>query len=158
MYARSLLTVLSVLGLSLWSLPAMALSTTDLRCEYRTNPLGIDTAVPRLGWKLESKDRGVRQTAYHVLVASSPELLSKEQGDLWDSGKVGSDQSVHVAYAGSPLTSRQYAYWKVCVWDEAGKKSKWSEPARWSMGLLAPEDWTGQWIGVDWMPENLGPQ
>jgi alpha-L-rhamnosidase len=35
-----------------------------------------------------------------VLVASSPDLLAKDQGDLWDSKKVASDQSIQVEYAG----------------------------------------------------------
>lgn len=157
MYARTLLIALFALGSIFWSLPAMALSTTDLRCEYRQDPLGIDTTTPRLTWKLQSDACGVRQLAYQVLVASSPDVLEQGQGDLWDSGKVESDDSVHVAYAGTPLTSRQYAYWKVRVWDQEGKASPWSAPARWTMGLLKPEDWTAQWIGVDWMPDNAGP-
>ena len=79
----------------------------DLRCEYRGNPLGIDAAQPRLSWVIESNRRGERQTAYQVLVASSPELLTKDKGDLWDSGTVTSDQSIQVEYAGKTLVSRE---------------------------------------------------
>ncbi len=141
---------------SLFSARATALETADLRCEYRPNPLGIDTAIPRLSWKLRSEGRGVTQRAYHILVASSQDLLDNNQGDLWDSGKVESDQSVHVAYAGTPLTSRQFCFWKVRIWNQDDQPSAWSEAARWTMGLLSPNDWSAAWIGVDWMEDNAG--
>lgn len=132
---------------------AMAATTQvmvyGLRCEYRTNPLGIDTLQPRLSWKLQASGRGRAQSAYQILVASSPESLHEGKGDLWDSGKVESSQSLHVPYAGAVLTSGQACWWKVRVWDERGQESAWSEPAYWSMGLLQPQDWTGTWIGLD---------
>jgi alpha-L-rhamnosidase len=124
-----------------------AVSVTDARCEYRVAPIAVDTLQPRLSWALESKDRGVLQSAYQVLVASSADVLKKDQGDLWDSGKVASDESVHIVYAGKPLTSGQVCFWKVKVWDHAGKASRWSKPATWTMGLLNAGDWQAQWIG-----------
>ena len=118
----------------------------NLRCEYLDNPLGIDVEQPRLSWFSESNQRGWMQSGYQILVASSGELLKQDKGDLWDSGKVASDQSIHVEYAGKPLESRMSCYWKVRVWGNDGKESAWSEPARWTMGLLKPEDWTAKWI------------
>jgi alpha-L-rhamnosidase len=62
-----------------------------LRCEYLDNPLGIDVVRPRLSWVLiasEAELRGQRQAAYQILVASSLERLVRDEGDLWDSGKV----------------------------------------------------------------------
>ena len=123
-----------------------------LRCEYFKNPLGIDETHPRLSWQLQSAGpeiRGQRQTAYQVLVATTPELLESGQGDYWDSGKVESDQSIHIAYAGTPLASEQFCWWKVRIWDENGRVSPWSETAHWSMGLLQPSDWQATWIGLD---------
>jgi len=117
-----------------------------LRCEYLTHPLGIDVAKPRLSWVIESDRRGERQTAYQVLIASSEEHLKNDKGDLWDSGKVESDQSVHVEYAGKPLVSRQSCHWKVRVWLDGGKASGWSKPATWTMGLLDAADWQAKWI------------
>jgi len=128
------------------------LSPVDLRCGYLKNPLGTDVSKPSLSWRLESSkssSRGKGQTAYQVLVATSEGVLRHDQGDLWDSRKVLSDDSLHVAYAGQPLVSQQFCWWKVRVWDEAGQPSSWSEPARWSMGLLNPEDWKAKWIGLD---------
>ena len=69
---------------------------TNLRCEYQLNPLGIDILKPRLSWITESEQRGQRQTAYAVLVASAPDFLEKGNGDLWESGKITSDQSIQV--------------------------------------------------------------
>ncbi|MBD0726537.1 hypothetical protein B6A10_15295 [Flavobacterium sp. L1I52] len=121
---------------------------TDLKCEYRVNPLGIDNTSPRLSWKLfQSKTvRGQKQTAYQIVVASSLEMLEKNSGDLWDSKKTESSQSVNVTYNGIALKSGQECYWKVRIWDIAGKVCKWSEPAKFSIGLLNPSDWKGDWI------------
>ena len=123
-----------------------------LRCEYRVNPLGIDVVKPRLSWILESEQRAQVQSAYQVLVASSEENLKRNKGDLWDSGKVNSDQSNQVIYKGKPLVSRIRCYWKVRVWDKNDKVSTWSEPAMWAVGLLEPEDWQAKWIGYDAKP------
>jgi len=120
-----------------------------LRCEYRVNPLGIDVVKPRLSWILESSERGQKQTAYQVLAAGSEKKLSSNKGDLWNSGKVESDQSIHVPYDGKELTSRMRCYWKVRAWDKDGRVSAWSEPAFWTMGLLGAEDRQAKWIGYD---------
>jgi hypothetical protein len=117
-----------------------------LRCEYRQNPLGVDDSKPRLSWRVESVERGQRQSAYRVLVASSPELLAEGVGDLWDSGKVASPQTAHIEYSGKPLGSRQACYWNIRVWDRNGVASEWSRPASWSMGLLGDEEWTAKYI------------
>ncbi|MEW6203676.1 MAG: glycoside hydrolase family 78 protein [bacterium] len=120
-----------------------------LRCEYRVNPLGIDVALPRLSWVVESNERSQKQTAYRILVAGSPEKLNQNTGDLWDTGKVKSDETIHIAYGGKPLKSRMFAYWKVQVWDGQDMPSAWSETALWSTGLLKAEDWMAEWIGYD---------
>ena len=129
---------------------AWAVNLTNLRCEYRDNPLGIDAAKPRLSWVIFDQRsqiaRGQKQTAYQVLVASSEELLKKNKGELWDSGKVASDQSIQVEYAGTPLVSRMECHWKARVWFNDGEVSAWSQPAGWSMGLLKPEDWQAKWV------------
>ena len=119
-----------------------------LRCEYRLDPLGIDVLQPRLSWEMHDGRRSAAQTGYQVLVASSPEKLAAGQGDLWDSGRVKSDQSAHVVYAGKPLASRTACWWKVRLWDSDGNPTACSKPARWSMGLLRPEDVRAKWIGL----------
>jgi alpha-L-rhamnosidase len=128
---------------------AQVLFTSELRCEYSDNPLGLDTQLPRFSWILTSSQRGQMQTAYQILVASSPENLSKEKGDKWDSKKLTSGQSVNVVYQGKELASGEKCWWKVRVWDKDGKAGAFSEPATFEMGLLKQSDWQGQWIGAD---------
>jgi len=132
-----------------------AIELANLRCEYRDNPLGIDTPKPRLSWVIgqaqsenpkSESPRGLRQTAYQVLVASTPELLARNQGDLWDSKKVVSDQSIQVEYAGRPLEPGMLCHWKARVWLNDGQPTAWSQPAGWSMGLLKPADWQAKWV------------
>ncbi len=111
-----------------------------LRCEYRTNPLGIDSLAPRLFWTLDAPGRrDVKQSAFQILV---------DEGMLWDSGKVASDQTGQIAYAGADLKSGLKVAWKVRVWDEADQVSEWSETALWQMGLLTHEDWSGSWVSL----------
>ncbi|MGI4790992.1 MAG: family 78 glycoside hydrolase catalytic domain [Janthinobacterium lividum] len=118
----------------------------NLRCEYRINPLGIDAVLPRLSWTMTGSRRRERQTAYQILVASSPQALAAGHADLWDSGRVTASQASPVVYGGKALTSRAQCHWKVRLWDHDGKPTEWSEPALCTIGLLHPADWQGHWI------------
>ena len=132
--------------------PPNALTPADLRCNGLANPLGVDSPTPTLAWRLHNDQpaaRGLKQTAYQILVASSSAVLAQDKGDLWDSGKISSDQTFDVAYVGKALTTLEGVFWKVRVWDQDQKLSAWSPPARWTMGLLAAADWHAQWIGRD---------
>ncbi|MGA2233767.1 MAG: alpha-L-rhamnosidase N-terminal domain-containing protein, partial [Tepidisphaeraceae bacterium] len=124
-------------------------SPDHLRCDNRVNPLGIDSIPPRFSWIINSDQIGQRQTAYQILVASSQQALDQNTGNLWDTGKVLSDDSVEIPYAGAPLSSGQRCYWKVRVWDKDSNPSAYSATALWSVGLLHTDDWTAQWIGQD---------
>ena len=128
-----------------------------LTCEHLTDPLGLDRPTPRLSWQLRSEARGQKQTAYQVLVASTPEHLAADQGDLWDSGRTEGRTCVLVPYGAEAPRSRQRCYWKVRVWDAQGERSAWSEPAFWEMGLLDTQDWQAQWIGLDWKLDAVHP-
>ena len=118
----------------------------SLKCEYLTDPLGIDVRQPRFSWVLEHSERGQKQTAYQVLMASKTEILDQNKGDLWDSGKLVSEESIHVVYAGKPFASGRSYFWKVRTWDAQGNASPYSFAARFDMGLLAADEWKGQWI------------
>jgi hypothetical protein len=131
----------------------------DLRCDYAVNPLGVDSTAPRLFWKLAGSGRGRHQTAYEILAASSEKHLARDNGDLWASGKVDSDETIQISYAGKKLESSQLVFWKVRVWDKNGQASAWSQPATWTMGVLqkttppspagsGAAGWHAQWIGA----------
>ena len=130
----------------------------DPRCEYRANPLGIDSLAPRLSWRLDSDIPGEHQTAYQILVADSPEALAADSGALWDTGKIESNATAQIEYTGNALTAKQPYFWKVRVWDNKGNPTPWSDPAQWSMGLLAPSDWQASWIGYDAPVKTLQEQ
>ncbi|WP_345238683.1 glycoside hydrolase family 78 protein [Flavisolibacter ginsenosidimutans] len=122
--------------------------TENLKCETLVNPKGIDVTSPRFNWQINSLARGVKQTAYQIIVASSLDKLSREEGDLWNSGRLASDRSILVVYAGTPLQSRQQCFWKVKTWTNLGE-TDWSTPASFTMGLLQASDWKAKWIGLD---------
>ncbi len=124
------------------------ITVKELRCEYRVNPLGINTVNPRLGWVLESQKRGQLQRAYQILVSSNETGLDANKGDLWDTGKVDSSQSTQVVYQGGKLASRMKCYWKVQVWDRQGQVSAWSQAGVWRIGLLDDDDWKASWITI----------
>ena len=112
----------------------------QLRCEYQLNPLGIDETRPHLSWLVTDDRQGAVQSAYQVVVRN-------EAGDtVWDSGKIASDQSVHVEYSGASLLSRMHCLWQVRTWDAHGTASPWSEAAWWEMGLLQRGNWQASWV------------
>lgn len=123
-----------------------AILVTNLACENRTNPLGVDVPQPRLSWALQSPVRGDKQTAYQILVASSQALLDQNTGDLWDSGQIISDAQNQNSYGGTALQTSQPVFWKARVWDANNVVSSWSFSATWTMGVMNPADWQAQWI------------
>jgi alpha-L-rhamnosidase len=120
---------------------------TNLTCEWRVNPLGIDVQ-PRLSWQLQSSQHNVQQKSYTILVASSEKKLQQNEGDIWSSGKINSAVSVLVPYRGKALKSGSKYYWKIKSFTNKAE-SEWSEAACWSMGLLQKTDWKAKWIGYD---------
>ncbi|CAG5017646.1 Alpha-L-rhamnosidase [Dyadobacter sp. CECT 9275] len=124
-----------------------ALLTGRLTCEYMENPLGIDIRKPRLSWTLESVLRNQRQTAYEVLVSDNQKDIAGLKGNVWQTGKVSSDQNLHVEYNGKALSAFKRYYWRVRSYDTNGQPSEWSKIAWFETAMLQPEDWTAQWIG-----------
>ena len=133
---------------ALYFTAANGLTIQNLRCEYRTNPAGIDIVNPRLSWIIESTQRGERQTAYQIMVAQTAEQLARNKGDLWNSGQITSGQTTQLEYGGKPLKSGGECFWKLRVWDSKGNVSGWSKPSYWSMGLLDSKEWRAKWIGA----------
>ena len=134
---------------------AANLIVTGLEVDAATNPLGIDDRVPRLSWRIESRQRDVRQVAHRVIVATRPELLRDGRADVWDSKeKAGADP--WISYAGRPLTSRSRYYWSVRVRTSRGASS-WSRPAWFETALLDSTDWRGRWIAGPERPLTMAP-
>ncbi len=125
-----------------------ATQIVNSQCEYRVDPIAVGTTHPRLSWELRSGARDVYQLAYRIIVSSSDARLARDEGDLWDTGKITSDNTLNITYSGKPLTSRMTCYWKVLVWTNKGKVVH-SETARWTIGPLDSTDWTAKWIGLD---------
>lgn len=132
------------------ALNAKIFSVLNLRCEQAQNPLGIETLQPRFSWQIYSDERNFQQSAYRILVATSPDELSKDSGTIWDSGKTNTSSSILVPFSGQRLDSGKTYYWKVKIWDQDDKASPWSQPQQFTMGLLTPEDWEqAQWIALE---------
>ena len=133
--------------------PGKSAAPVDLLVNGVSNPLAIDRDAVRFTWRQTDAGRGAAQTAYRILVATSRELLAQGKGDVWDSGKVDSDQSAGVAYAGAALPATTRLWWKVRVWDAAGKPGPYSAPARFDTGLTQDE-WTAKYIWDGTSNEN----
>ncbi|BBI31680.1 glycoside hydrolase family 78 protein [Cohnella abietis] len=120
------------------------LKVIEPRCEYKNNPLGIDVLKPRISWKLNSDQRSIVQSAYEIEVADS-QLFDN---NVWSSGKVNSDQSVHVELEGLKVVSRKRYHYRVKAWDQLGDSSGWSEAAYWETGILDANEWQAEFIGA----------
>lgn len=151
---RFFICILSML--SCYQLAAQQLLVTNLQCQYQDFPLGVEEVSPRLSWQIHASERTVLQTAYRILVADNKKLLEGNTGNIWDSKKVNSDQSIQVPFAGKKLQSGKLYYWKVMVWNNHNIASVWSKPSAWQMGLINHDDWKGaQWIAYEKMADSL---
>lgn len=137
---------------------ASTLTATKLRCEYLTNPKGLDVESPRLSWILETSDaaaHGLRQQAYRVRVDATLDAAKALEGKVWDSGWVESDATAQIEYSGAAVKSDSSYYWTVQVKDQDGAVSAASEVATWTTGLLSASEWTAKWIGTGFLPEGV---
>lgn len=148
LYIAGAAIVLAGAAFMLTSAKNSPVAVVNLKCESLVDPTAIDSATPHFSWAIDAgSEQGEAQTAYQIIVASSPGLLNEGDADLWNTGKVSAPMSPFVAYDGEPLKSKDIAYWMVRVWNKDGKVSSWSEPACFGIGLLAPSDWSGSYIG-----------
>ncbi|MDD8015853.1 MAG: family 78 glycoside hydrolase catalytic domain [Acidobacteriota bacterium] len=150
------LTVFMISGISLAAVSAQTPGPqppSGLRCEYLTNPMGVDVRQPRFFWVPGHTERGEAQSAYQVIVSTNP--LSG-QPDMWDSGKVEGSRSIQIAYNGKPLESGRSYHWKVRYWDRSGKESSWSAWDSFDTGLFDVSEWKGTWIGKkNWLRKEF---
>jgi len=140
---------------------AASVQPVELRCDAAVAPLGVDSTTPRLSWQMRSDEPGQHQTAYRILAASSLGQLNLDRGDLWDSSKITSSDSINILWKGKPLASSQQVFWKICLWDRKDRPTDWTPAATWTMGLLDGKDWQdAQWITdpalLAWVRPALG--
>ena len=141
-------------ALQIFSVVSFSQALTNLLCENKANPLGIDIARPRFSWRLNNDERKTMQTAYEIRVGEDEASLISD-APLWSSGRVASDSSVQVSYKGRPLQSGKKYFWQVRCWDNKGKAYPWSSTALWQMGLLQPSDWKASWIQAGYQEDTV---
>ncbi|WP_462253405.1 family 78 glycoside hydrolase catalytic domain [Ferruginibacter sp.] len=124
------------------------IAVTNLLTENETNPVSIDAASPRFSWQLTSSKKNVLQTAYECKVMDGKNVV-------WKTGKIASQQSVMIPYAGTALQSGKQYTWQVKVWDNYGAASAWSNAAVFNMGLLSAGDWKAKWIEADFAEDSV---
>ena len=135
---------------------AQQISVANLQCEYEPKPLGVEAEHPQFSWQLFSAKRNVLQSAYRILVADDSMLLQKNIGNVWDTKKVISNQSIQVNYNGKKLLATHTYFWKAMVWDNLKDTSVWCTAASWQMGLLTKQDWkNAQWIAYKKLADSL---
>ncbi len=126
-----------------------------LRTENLENPHGIETLVPRFSWKWQSTKKNLLQSAYEIRVAEIRSGSAKTKAMNWASGKIASQSSVLVPYTGPALTSGTSYFWQVRAWDQDGKATAWTKPAKFQMGLLNPADWMASWIEPGYPEDSI---
>lgn len=137
------------------ALLAQNYSAYDLKCEYLTEPLAINTRTPKFSWKISAAERGFMQNGYEIIVADNESDIKACKGNIWRKKATGASESLHVSYEGNPLSSGQIYYWRVRVFDGKRKASSWSAPQRFGVGLLEKADWDdAKWIALEVMPEK----
>ncbi|MEU8224785.1 family 78 glycoside hydrolase catalytic domain [Kribbella sp. NPDC048915] len=122
------------------------LTPRSLRTEYAVRPIGLDVTRPRFSWVAAAPGHGATQTAYQILVASTPELLTPESADVWDSGKVASARTFGVEYDGAAAPRTRY-HWTVRLWDGDDQAGDWAAGEYFETGLLDEGFAGAQWIG-----------
>jgi len=120
-----------------------------LHCESLVQPLGVDVPRPMLSWRIDDARSGARQRSYEVQVFGHAPTAAIVTPDVWDSGKVDSDVSSGVPYAGPALMPERRYFWRVKVWDQDGKPYPLSEVSWWETGLMDQANWRGKWIGYE---------
>ena len=134
---------------------AQDFSVVNPRCEYRDEPLGINTLTPRFSWQISARDRGFLQSAYELIVGDDRAAVAAGRGNLWRVKAKGAE-SLHIPYAGKALESGKEYYWSVRVWNAAGEVSPWMPVNRFSTGLMSPDAWSGaRWIAMEVQPDSL---
>lgn len=142
---KILFSVLIILNMAIYGFSQI--HPISLVCEYIANPLGIDVQKPRLSWKFTATNRNQTQSAYEIIVSDNAQEIQQNKGSIWQTGKVSTDQNVHIEYAGQPLKAFTKYFWRVKGYDKNGIASAWSSVATFETAAFKQSDWTAPWIG-----------
>ena len=123
-------------------------SASNLRVEYLSQPRGIDMADPRFQWDLPLlyHPRIMHQVAYQINV-SKTDLVSRTQTQVWDSGKVDSNATSQIHYAGQALESDSDYAWSVRWWNNTDLPPSLYAQDSFSTAFMSESDWMAHWIG-----------
>lgn len=146
--------LLTIFICAIFSTLQAQITVSDLRCESIVNPLGIAVTQPQFSWTLTSEMNNVQQGGYELLISDNEHLIKQDKGNCWETKVNSSDQTLNVAYAGTPLKPFTRYYWKVRVCDATGNLSDWSPIAWFETAMFAEKDWKANWIG-DGKPQFL---
>lgn len=135
---------------------SQSFSVMKLKCENEENPLGVEATQPLFSWQLLSNGRGILQKAYRIIISKDISRLKNNNGEVWDSKKTLSDQSINIQYSGKTLVPANTYYWKVMTWDNKGHQSAWSKISYFQVGIFKKDDWAGaKWIAYEKIPDSL---
>jgi alpha-L-rhamnosidase len=147
--------ILLLLSSSCTTKPETAISISGISCAGLENPAGTGI-TPDFSWIIEGTHRGQIQSAYQIIVGSDSEFIRNSPGIKWNSDMVKSSESAWIPYKGSQLESGKTYFWRVRVWDETEKVSKWSKTGKFVTGLFTANDWdNAKWIGFEEIPDSL---
>lgn len=141
----SLISLIIICSASLYP----QLKVDRMYTENLKNPLGLDNLNPRFTWIIISEDRQVMQSAYEVRVGLSSDKIANGENLVWNTGKIVSENSVHISYDGKDLLPVSRYYWQVRVWDNKGNVSDWSNIEWWQTGLMNSSGWQADWISAE---------
>ncbi|MBI2275685.1 MAG: family 78 glycoside hydrolase catalytic domain [Bacteroidetes bacterium] len=126
-------------------------SVSHLLTENKPNPIEVEEQAPRFSWQLSATQRNTMQTAYSIQVWEA----GNKKNTVWNSGKIMSDQSVYVPYAGKALQSGKKYNWSVQVWDNHTAQAASSETGSFQMALLQNSDWKAKWIEPGYTEDSV---
>ncbi len=142
---KKCILIVKLICFSIGSFASPGIHPVGLTCGYLKDPLAINSAKPNLSWKLTGAGYNETQYAYEIIVGNSKKAISNKQGNCWSTGKIISDETLNITYAGQPLTSLTQYFWRVKVYDKNGV-SIWSDVAQFETAMLQQTDWKASWI------------
>ena len=119
----------------------------DLKVSFISN-IGNE---PVFSWKIKSDQPGFAQQACQVIVSDDPDIIDLSRGNIWDSQKLETSNSIQVRYDGPALENGKEYFARVMVWDENDTPSAWSEGVRFVVPLEYPGDWQAEWRRLSWL-------